>query len=115
MEYIKRPWGEYIVLENAPTHKVRRVTVRPGGSLSYHYHQYRRETWVIIQGKAAVMIDGVDRCCVTGEIVEISPDAKHRIQNTQSEDLIFIEVQAGRYFGDDDVLRVTDDNNRNQF
>ncbi len=33
-----RPWGQYWVLEDAVTHKVKRLEVNPGGRLSYQYH-----------------------------------------------------------------------------
>ena len=37
---------------------------------------------------------------------------KHRISNNKSETLIFIEVQTGEYFGEDDIIRIEDDYNR---
>jgi mannose-6-phosphate isomerase len=33
----------------------------------------------------------------------------HRISNTGSTELIFIEVQTGSYFGEDDIERIEDD------
>jgi mannose-6-phosphate isomerase-like protein (cupin superfamily) len=39
MEHDIRPWGEYWVLEDANTHKVKRIQVNPGGRLSLQYHQ----------------------------------------------------------------------------
>jgi mannose-6-phosphate isomerase len=33
----------------------------------------------------------------------------HRVNNTGSTELIFIEVQTGTYFGEDDIERVEDD------
>jgi mannose-6-phosphate isomerase len=39
---------------------------------------------------------------------------KHRIENPSAEeDCIFIEVQLGTYFGEDDIVRIEDDYNRN--
>jgi mannose-6-phosphate isomerase-like protein (cupin superfamily) len=29
MEHDKRPWGEYFVLDNSKTHKVKRIVVKP--------------------------------------------------------------------------------------
>ncbi len=39
-------------------------------------------------------------------------DKKHRVENKEDEDLIFIEVQHGSYFGEDDIVRIEDDYNR---
>ena len=38
--------------------------------------------------------------------------SKHRIENKESEKLVFIEVQTGTYFGEDDIVRIEDDYNR---
>ena len=34
------------------------------------------------------------------------------VENKEDEDLIFIEVQHGSYFGEDDIVRIEDDYNR---
>ena len=33
---------------------------------------------------------------------------KHKIINTGQEDLKFIEIQTGEYFGEDDIVRLED-------
>ena len=38
--------------------------------------------------------------------------AKHRIRNPFDEPVVFIEVQTGTYFGEDDIIRLTDDYGR---
>ena len=38
---------------------------------------------------------------------------KHRVENNGKKILIFIEVQTGDYFGEDDIVRLKDDYNRN--
>ena len=40
--------------------------------------------------------------------------AKHRIENKAlwEQPLVFIEVQHGSYFGEDDIVRIEDDYNR---
>ena len=35
-----RPWGMYEVLLDSDTTKVKRITVAPGGKLSYQYHKF---------------------------------------------------------------------------
>jgi mannose-6-phosphate isomerase-like protein (cupin superfamily) len=44
-----------------------------------------------------------------GSIIEIPQGMLHRISNTGDRELIFIEVQTGSYFGEDDIERVEDD------
>ena len=42
----------------------------------------------------------------------IEKGIKHRVENKGNEKLIFIEVQTGTYFGEDDIVRLEDDYNR---
>ena len=112
MEIGNRPWGTYYVLEDEATHKVKRIEVNVGGRLSYQYHKFRAEVWTIVKGTANVTLDGKDTTYTEGEVVIIPLGAKHRIQNIGNEKLIFIEVQHGTYFGEDDIIRIEDDYNR---
>jgi mannose-6-phosphate isomerase len=44
-----------------------------------------------------------------GEAVDIPRTALHRVENPGDEDLAFIEIQTGSYFGEDDIERLEDD------
>jgi mannose-6-phosphate isomerase len=44
-----------------------------------------------------------------GETVDVEIGQLHRISNTGNDELIFIEVQTGTYFGEDDIERIEDD------
>jgi mannose-6-phosphate isomerase len=113
MEHDVRPWGEYFVLDDSKTHKVKRIVVSPGGRLSYQYHFHRAEVWTIVEGEALITIDGVDKVYKVGEVAVIPLKAKHRIQNAGSHNLVFIEVQWGESFEESDIVRIEDDYNRN--
>lgn len=113
MEYDKRPWGAYYVLDDAQTHKVKRIEVKPQGRLSYQYHQKRSEVWTIVKGKARVTLNGETIDLEAREVIEIPKLAKHRIENRGEDTLVFIEVQLGTYFGEDDIVRIEDDYQRN--
>ena len=112
MEIGNRPWGKYFVLEDENTHKVKRIEVNVGGRLSYQYHQHRAEVWTIIQGTAKITLDGIDTIYTAGQVAIIPLQAKHRIENIGNDPLIFIEVQHGTYFGEDDIFRIEDDYDR---
>ena len=112
MEIGNRPWGSYYVLEDTDFYKLKRIEVNIGGRLSYQYHNHRAEVWTIVQGKALVTLDGNDYEYKAREVVIIPLQAKHRIQNIGDETLIFIEVQHGTYFGEEDIIRLEDDYNR---
>ena len=112
MEHEIRPWGEYWVLEDAPTHKVKRIQVNPGGRLSLQYHHRRSEVWTIVSGVGTVTINGEIRDYKPGEVAQIPLGAFHRIENKHEHPVVFIEVQHGTYFGEDDIVRIEDDYNR---
>lgn len=112
MEEDHRPWGYYRVLEDEPDHKVKRIVVYPGRRLSLQRHKHRSEHWYIIQGKAVVKINDEDIPVEVGGSVDISRGAWHRITNVGKEDTVFIEVQSGDYFGEDDIERAEDDYGR---
>lgn len=114
MEHESRPWGEFWVLEDTPSHKVKKIRVAPKGRLSYQYHKYRSEVWTIVSGTAIVVLDEVESKYNNGAVVMIPLGAKHRLHNpSDSEDLYVIEVQLGTYFGEDDIIRIEDDYARN--
>ena len=108
----KRPWGSFLVIHDEPTYKLKRIEVNPGGRLSYQYHYKRSEAWTIVYGIGSITIDGVEKDFTKGDTVLIPQGAKHRIENKGLDKLIFIEVQTGSYFGEDDIVRVEDDYNR---
>ncbi len=105
----ERPWGKYEVLLNDDDHKVKEITVKPGGRLSLQRHQKREEHWFIHKGKALVTLDGKEIELSAGQYIDIPRRAIHRIANCGQGDLIFIEIQTGDYFGEDDIERLEDD------
>jgi len=107
-----RPWGSYTVLDDAETHKVKRIVVRPGQRLSYQLHQQRAEHWVVVAGTALVTLDGEEHVVDPGRAIDIPLGGAHRIENSGTDDLVFIEVQLGTYFGEDDIVRLDDDYGR---
>ncbi len=107
------PWGSWEVLLDDPNCKVKKIIVNPGQRLSYQKHFKREERWVIVQGIATVTLNGEISHYQPGEVVFIPLEAAHRIANQEkNEAVIFIEVQRGSYFGEDDIVRLEDDYGR---
>jgi mannose-6-phosphate isomerase len=96
-----RPWGRYEVIDEQSTHKIKRIWVLPGKQLSYQRHKFRAEHWFLITGQGLAI--------KAGSTVDIAIGQLHRIRNTGNEELVFIEIQTGTYFGEDDIERVEDD------
>lgn len=108
LELGERPWGKYFVLAITPFYKLKRIEVNSGGKLSYQYHHHRAEVWTVVKGVARVTLDGNTKDYTAGQVIQIPLKAKHRVENSGDETLIFIEVQTGTYFGEDDIIRLDD-------
>jgi glucokinase-like ROK family protein len=106
------PWGYWEVLEVAKDYQVKRICVHPGHRLSYQKHQQREETWMIVTGEAGILLDGKEHKLSAGETIHIGKTQAHRIGNPGNNLLIFLEVQRGTYFGEDDIVRLQDDYKR---
>jgi len=112
IESEKRPWGRYYVLHDELNYKIKRIEVDPGGRLSYQYHLKRSESWVIVEGHGLITLEGESKFYSKGQTIIIPKKSKHRIENRGDKILVFIEVQTGIYFGEDDIVRIEDDYKR---
>ena len=104
-----RPWGYYTILSDEPDHKVKRIVVYPGKRLSLQKHQRRAEHWTTVYGEGLVTLDGKQIRLTKGDSIDIPKGGVHRIENPTKENMAFIEVQMGDYFGEDDIVRLEDD------
>lgn len=113
-ESAERPWGTYTVLAEGQGFKVKTIEVRPGQRLSYQKHARRAEHWFVVAGAGVVTLDGTAVGISNGDAIDIPQGTAHRIHNTGPVPLVFIEVQTGQYFGEDDIIRLDDDYGRSQ-
>jgi len=104
-----RPWGYYEVLSDRPDHKVKRIVVHPGKRLSLQRHTHRAEHWTIISGSPLVTCNDDEIPLQPGDSINIPLGAKHRIFNPGFEPVVFIEVQTGDNFAENDIQRFEDD------
>jgi len=107
-----RPWGSFTILADEPDHKVKRIEVKPKARLSLQRHRQRQEHWLIVAGEATVTLDDKILTLTKGESVDIARGQVHRVENKGKDKLVFIEVQLGDYFGEDDIERLEDDYGR---
>jgi mannose-6-phosphate isomerase len=108
----QRPWGYFEILAEAPECKVKKIVVYPGRRLSLQRHRQRSEHWYFLAGEGVVTLDSVDIEVKSGETVNIPMAVSHRIRNTGRRSIIFVEIQTGEYFGEDDIERLEDDYGR---
>lgn len=112
-KYRETPWGAWTVLDDKDDFKVKKIVIKPKQRLSYQKHSKRQENWFIVKGHAEVTLNDDKKYLSEGDFIYIPYEAKHRIANSSAtEDLIFVEIQRGSYFGEDDIVRFDDDYGR---
>ncbi len=105
---IHRPWGSFTVLQETPNHKIKRLEIKPGASISLQLHHRRSEHWVVVEGEARVTRDDQVVTLQRDQSTYIPAGTKHRLENPGSMPLVVIEVQTGSYLGEDDIVRFED-------
>jgi glycosyltransferase involved in cell wall biosynthesis len=104
-----RPWGYYEVFADDPEYKVKCIIVHPGKRFSLQRHRRRSEHWHVIYGEGVATLDDREIILKAGDSIDIPQGAAHRMENRGTENMAFIEVQHGDYFGEDDIERLEDD------
>jgi mannose-1-phosphate guanylyltransferase/mannose-6-phosphate isomerase len=105
---VHRPWGDFEGIGHGPRYQVKRLTVKPGESLSLQMHHHRAEHWVVVSGTARVTCDDQTFLLTENQSTYIPVGAKHRLENPGTLTLEIIEVQSGGYLGEDDIVRFED-------
>ncbi len=103
-----RPWGYYTCLAEGEGYLTKVIGVSPKQKLSIQSHNHRSEHWVVLEGKALVVLDGAEYYLNAGQSIDIPLKAKHSLQNPYDEELRIIEVQKGDYISEDDIIRYED-------
>ncbi|HEL3813762.1 TPA: mannose-1-phosphate guanylyltransferase/mannose-6-phosphate isomerase [Stenotrophomonas maltophilia] len=105
---VYRPWGAYDSIDNGARFQVKRITVKPGATLSLQMHHHRAEHWIVVSGTAEVT-RGDDVILLTeNQSTYIPLGVTHRLKNPGKLPLELIEVQSGSYLGEDDIVRFED-------
>ena len=110
---VYRPWGYYDSIDSGQGFQVKRISVNPGSKLSLQKHQHRSEHWVVINGIAQVTCGEKVFKLKENQSAYIPKGEIHRLENREKTPLEIIEIQTGDYLGEDDIIRLEDDYERN--
>ncbi len=105
---VYRPWGAYDSIDNGERFQVKRITVKPGGTLSLQMHHHRAEHWIVVSGTAEVTRGEEVLLLSENQSTYIPLGVTHRLRNPGKLPLELIEVQSGSYLGEDDIVRFED-------
>ena len=109
---VHRPWGTFEGMDQGERFQVKRLTVKPGATLSLQMHHHRAEHWIVVSGTARVTCDDKDFLLSENQSTYIPIGMRHRLENPGAIPLEIIEVQSGSYLGEDDIVRFDDVYNR---
>jgi mannose-1-phosphate guanylyltransferase/mannose-6-phosphate isomerase len=105
---VYRPWGSYDGIDAGERFQVKRLTVKPGASMSLQMHHHRAEHWIVVEGTARVTRGDETFLLEENQSTYIPIGTRHRIENPGKITLQMIEVQSGSYLGEDDIVRFED-------
>jgi|FLOH01.1.fsa_nt_gi mannose-1-phosphate guanylyltransferase len=108
-----RPWGYYDSIDADDGFQVKRILVNPGAKLSLQKHQHRAEHWVVVKGIAKITCGDKVFELKANQSAYIPKGEVHRLENQEKINLEIIEIQTGDYLGEDDIIRLEDDYQRN--
>lgn len=113
-EIIVRPWGFYKTIFLSDFVQAKMLHIFPNQQLSLQYHLKREEHWIVVKGIGTMTLAQSTKEVSEGQYLYIPKGCEHTIKNDSSEHtLIISEVQLGTYFGEDDIIRVSDLYGRN--
>ena len=109
---VNRPWGWFETVDEGSNFKVKRIQVNPGAKLSYQSHQFRNEHWVVVKGKATIIIEDKEMMLEHDQSTYINKGYKHQLINHEKINLEIIEVQTGSKVIEEDIKRFEDNYGR---
>ncbi len=107
-KHIYRPWGEFKTIHTDQGFQIKILIIYPKNKISLQYHKKRSEHWVVVEGKASVTKGDQRFDLKTNQSTFIDVGEIHRLENKTSRILKLVEVQTGKYLGEDDIVRIQD-------
>lgn len=104
----RRPWGYYVVTYSSAGYQTKLLHVDIHQQLSLQSHNYRSEHWVVVSGRAKVILDDREYILNVGESIDIPVACKHSLQNPFDMELEVVEIQMGALISEDDIIRYSD-------
>ena len=109
-----RYWGSATVLETGPSYRINRVEMKPGHRMKTQIHYHRSEHWIVVSGTAKVICGGIESLVIQNQSTYVPPCTPHYIENPGVIPLVMIEVQNGEYLGEEDIVRIADEEQGSQ-
>ena len=107
-KHVFRPWGEFKNIHTDEGFQIKILIIYPKNKISLQYHNKRSEHWVVVEGKATVTKGKETFILNKNQSTFIDVKEIHRLENKTSQVLKLVEIQTGKYLGEDDIVRLED-------
>ena len=107
-KHVFRPWGEFKNIHTELGFQIKILIIYPKNKISLQYHNKRSEHWVVVEGKATVTKGTKTFDLKTNQSTFIDVKELHRLENKTNQILKLVEIQTGKYLGEDDITRIED-------
>ena len=107
-KHVFRPWGEFKNIHTEVGFQIKILIIYPKNKISLQYHNKRSEHWVVVEGKATVTKGNKTFDLKKNQSTFIDVKELHRLENKTNQLLKLVEIQTGKYLGEDDITRIED-------
>ena len=91
--FAEKSWGSFKVIDVEKGSLTIKVTLKPGYSMHYHFHNHRKEIWVVVGGTGYAIVGGKKSAVTAGDCIVLDVGVPHTI--ISQTELTVIEVQIG--------------------
>jgi cytidyltransferase-like protein len=106
---VKRPWGDWYILEQQDRYKIKKLIINPFSQLSMQRHKHRAEHWYVLQGQCTIKTEYQNNLNIItknqNETYFIGQGVWHQGQNTTDKPCHILEVQLGEKCEEEDIER----------
>lgn len=99
-------WGGYVIIEDCNRHRVKKLTINPGCTISMQYHHHRAEHWIVVRGTASITVGDTTMLVSENQSAFAPGLMPHQIHNPGVIILEIIEIRTGSYLNEDDIVRI---------
>lgn len=112
MKTIIKPWGKEEIIHADDRYVMKRLTMTAGHRCSLQYHEFKKETIYVLNGKLEISIGSTlesiqKQIYLPGDSITLEPRTVHRMAAIETS--VYLEASTPEL---DDVVRLVDDYNR---
>ena len=101
---IYKVWGFKIRMLETATTVVDLLTLKKGGFCSWHYHDFKYNLFIVLEGKVLIETEDYTKVLVKNDYYAVSPKIKHRFIAKSKAKLM--EVMYTNPVLEDDIIRL---------